>query len=73
MAVREISKRKRIKSKTIFATLSFICFVLMLGAVGAIETGAIPLSQGAIRSFLYLGLFAIFAGLGGAFKHDESM
>ncbi len=68
MAIKKIRKRKTVKA--ISATLSFVCFFLILGTVGAIERDAIPLAQGVIRSILYLSLFAFFTYLGCAFEHD---
>lgn len=70
MARRKSKKRKIVK--IVFAMLSLVCFFLMLGTVGAIETDTIPLLKGAVSSFMYLGLFAIFAYLGGAF-YDQSV
>lgn len=53
--------------KTVFGVIAFVMFFLMLGTVGAIECDTVPLGIGTIRAFAFMGLWALFSWLAGAF------
>lgn len=57
--------------KKVFGVLCFLSFLLALGAVGAIEQDLIDLVPGAIRAFAFIGLFALFGKLAGAFDYTD--
>ena len=54
--------------KTIFGTLSFVSFLLMLGSIGATDRGIISFSQGGVQALLSLSSFILFMYLAGGFK-----
>lgn len=47
---------------------SGLCFLGVLGSVGAIELGSVGLGQGIAQSVVFLALCVIFGKLGGAFR-----
>ena len=57
--------------KKVFEVLSVLAFLLCLGSVGAVEQDMIDLVPGMIRAFAFLGLFALFGKLGGAFDYTD--
>ena len=57
--------------KTVFGAIAFVMFLLMVGTAGAIENDAVPLLPGTIRLFAFLGLWAFFSDLAGAFDYTE--
>lgn len=54
--------------KTIFGTLAFISFFLMIGTVGAMDCRNISLLHGAIQGGISIFCFAVFSKLAGAFE-----
>lgn len=57
--------------KTVFGAIAFVMFLLMVGTAGAIENDAVPLLPGTIRLFAFLGLWAFFSDLAGAFDYTS--
>lgn len=57
--------------KMAFEIMAVLAFVLCLGSVGAVEQDMVDLVPGMIRAFFFLGLFALFGKLGGAFDYTD--
>lgn len=53
--------------KKLYGILSGLCFILLLGFIGGIETGG-PLIPGMILSMISLFGFTVFAAMAGAFR-----
>lgn len=59
------SKRKESRQK-IYGVAAVLSMFLMYGTVGGIQTERIDFFPGAVMCFVWLGAFAFFAWLGGA-------
>lgn len=53
--------------KKVFGVIAFVMFFLAYGTVGGIEQSTIPLLQGSVMAFAFIGLFGLFSRLAGGF------
>lgn len=56
--------------KKIFGTIAFLSFLFLLGTVGSVEHGMIPLGTGVIRIVAGLAAFWLFTWLAGRFDYS---
>lgn len=63
----EAYKLEEKKMKKIFGTLAFLSFFYILGAVGGVEQGIMPLGAGIIRANIGFACFWLFCKMSGAF------
>jgi len=69
MARKAAAKRiKRKHLRTLFGSIAFAMFFLLVGTVGAMERGTVPLTEGMIRAFVFAALWVLFAYLAGGFS-----
>lgn len=62
---------KRIKRKhlrTLYGSIAFAMFFLLVGTVGAMECDTVPLTGGMIRAFVFMALWVLFTYLAGGFE-----
>lgn len=57
--------------KTVFGAIALVMFLLMVGTAGAIENNTLPPLAGMVRVFSFMGLWAFFSDLAGAFDYKE--
>jgi hypothetical protein len=54
---------KRKLFRTLSSSITFVMFFLTIGTVGAMECGAVPLTEGMIRALVIMALWVLFAYL----------
>ena len=70
MARKAAAKRiKRKRLRTLSGSIAFAMFFLTIGTVGAMERGTVPLTEGMIRTFVFMALWVLFTYLAGGFEN----
>ena len=55
-----VKRNKRKHFRTLSSSITFVMFFLTIGTVGAMECGAVPLTEGMIRAFVFMALGMLF-------------
>ena len=58
-------RRWRARLRSIWGFLAILCFMFVIGTVGAAEQATMPLLSAGIAGFALIGLTTLFAWLGG--------
>lgn len=63
-----VMRIKRRHLRTLSGSIAFVMFLLIIGTVGAMECGTVPLTEGMIRAFIFMALWVLFTYLAGGFS-----
>jgi len=67
-----VKKLWRRHKKTVYGTVAFASFLLVLGSAGAMENNAISFWQGAWQSLFFTASLVLFTHLAGGFEERGS-